>query len=100
MNGIIGFDDNDFDERRDTPRHVSTTAKFGYLKSKSLSSVINHFKGMVKRQCNKDNLNFQWQTKFYEHIIRDEEDYARIKEYIANNPINWHQDRNNPINLK
>ena len=33
-------------------------------------------------------------------IIRNEKEYARIKEYIANNPINWQNDRNNPNNLK
>ncbi len=97
LHGIIGIEkDNDFDERRDTPWHVSTKRKFGYMQSKSLSSIINHFKGAVKRQCNKKGLNFQWQSRYYEHIIRNEDDYGRIKEYIANNPINWDKDRNNP----
>jgi putative transposase len=37
-----------------------------------------------------------WQRNYYEHIIRDEEDLNRVREYIINNPLNWCFDRNNP----
>jgi REP element-mobilizing transposase RayT len=33
-----------------------------------------------------------WQRNYYEHIIRDHNDYARIAGYIANNPANWAND--------
>ena len=33
-----------------------------------------------------------WQTNYYEHIIRDEEDYARIVYYIRHNPLEWEND--------
>ena len=33
-----------------------------------------------------------WQRNYYEHIIRDEEDLNRIREYILNNPVNWIND--------
>lgn len=32
----------------------------------------------------------------YEHIIRNEESLNRIREYIANNPLQWALDRENP----
>jgi REP element-mobilizing transposase RayT len=35
-----------------------------------------------------------WQRNYYEHIIRDENDYRRIANYIVNNPMNW---RNNSL---
>ena len=35
-----------------------------------------------------------WQRNYYEHIIRDEKDLTRIREYIANNPVNWLSDEN------
>jgi len=35
-----------------------------------------------------------WQRNYYEHIIRDEKDLTRIREYIANNPVNWQSDEN------
>lgn len=34
-----------------------------------------------------------WQHGFYEHIIRNNEDFLRIWEYIENNPLQWHLDR-------
>ena len=36
-----------------------------------------------------------WQRNFYEHVVRDEEDLERIREYILNNPINWDTDEEN-----
>lgn len=33
-----------------------------------------------------------WQRNYYERIIRDEDELNRIREYIANNPINWKTD--------
>lgn len=37
-----------------------------------------------------------WQRNFYEHIIRDENELNRIREYIQKNPIKWEFDRENP----
>jgi REP element-mobilizing transposase RayT len=34
-----------------------------------------------------------WQRNYYEHIIRDENSYYKIAEYIENNVLNWEQDR-------
>jgi len=34
-----------------------------------------------------------WQRNYYEHIIRDEESYLRIVEYIINNPSKWTEDK-------
>lgn len=34
-----------------------------------------------------------WQRNFFEHIIRDDEDYSRIIDYINNNPENWENDQ-------
>ena len=37
-----------------------------------------------------------WQRNFYEHVIRDEIDLARIRYYIQTNPLHWEQDTENP----
>lgn len=69
--------------------------KFGPLVPKSLSSIINQFKGSVKRWCNQnDHEYFSWQPRFHDRIIRDQNEYARIAEYIVNNPAMWQKDRN------
>ena len=33
-----------------------------------------------------------WQRNYYEHVVRDANDYARIAEYIRNNPLTWKED--------
>ncbi len=40
-----------------------------------------------------------WQRDYYEHIIRDEEELQRAREYIALNPARWTEDHNHPDNL-
>ena len=34
-----------------------------------------------------------WPRSFYDHVIRDEDDYLRIAEYILENPVKWMEDR-------
>ncbi len=34
-----------------------------------------------------------WQRGYYEHIIRNEQEYLKIYEYIKNNPLKWEFDR-------
>jgi REP element-mobilizing transposase RayT len=36
-----------------------------------------------------------WQRNYWEHIIRNENEYNRISQYIINNPIKW---ENNKLN--
>ena len=36
-----------------------------------------------------------WQRNYYERIIRDEQEWARIHAYIAANPGNWQDDEEN-----
>ena len=33
-----------------------------------------------------------WQRNYWEHIIRNQDEYQRISEYIINNPKNWEND--------
>lgn len=79
---------------RDTPWRVSTR-KFQKLPKKSISSIINHFKGAVKRYANKNDIFFYWQPNYYEHIIQKDQELLNIRNYITNNPLNWENDRNN-----
>ena len=37
-----------------------------------------------------------WQRNYYEHVIRNDDELTRIREYIANNPLAWELDRENP----
>jgi putative transposase len=37
-----------------------------------------------------------WQRNYYEHVIRNEDELNRIRDYIDDNPIMWSVDTENP----
>ena len=62
----------------------------------SIPTIIRSFKLAVTKHINviRNNPGFPvWQRNYYEHIIRDENDLNRIREYIANNPAKWNEDK-------
>ena len=76
------------------PPPQPTITQFGKPVPGSISVIINQYKSSVKRWCNKNgHSRFQWQSRFYDHIIRDEQSYQRISEYIINNPAKWADDK-------
>lgn len=40
-----------------------------------------------------------WQRNYYEHIIRNEEEMNRIRNYITSNPVQWAEDVDNLENI-
>jgi REP element-mobilizing transposase RayT len=38
-----------------------------------------------------------WQRNYYEHIVRDDNEMSRIREYIRGNPARWATDKDNPF---
>ena len=84
----------------DTNDNKSNT--FYKLKLGSISVIIRSYKSIVTKTINKQfpNINFQWQPKFYDHIIRNEESLFNIRNYIIDNSRKWAEDRNNPQNIK
>ena len=72
--------------------------------SKTIGSIIRGYKiGVTKWFLNNYPDNYPigksiWQRNYWEHIIRNENEYIRISEYIINNPAKWENDRlNNDI---
>ncbi|MBR4241219.1 MAG: transposase, partial [Eubacterium sp.] len=53
------------------------------------NSVLSRHIGTLKRFCNKQIGDNIWQTGFYDHIIRNEEDYLHHLQYIEENPKKW-----------
>ena len=49
--------------------------------------------GQMKRWASKQAGKSLWQKSFHEHVIRNENDYREIWEYIDNNPAKWLEDR-------
>ena len=66
--------------------------------SRGLGALIAGFKSATTRHINQTRSTLGsavWQRNYYEHIIRDEEDSARIRYYILMNPMLWRLDRYN-----
>ena len=57
--------------------------------SKNLAAVIRGFKSSVTIQSRKIDPYFRWQSRFYEHIIRNDQAFYCIQQYIISNPKNW-----------
>jgi REP element-mobilizing transposase RayT len=72
---------------------------FGRPVSGSLPTIIRSFKSATTRRVN-ETRNIPnmpvWQRNYYEHIIRNEDALHRMREYIALNPLRWHEDAENP----
>ena len=66
---------------------------FKRMVKNSVSSVINHFKGRVTKYAKKENIQFKWQSRFYDHMVREADEFKRIQDYIINNPKNWDTDK-------
>ena len=63
----------------------------------TVCDMICAFKSLTTKIANKnDNCIGRkvWQRNYYEHIIRDENDYITKAEYILNNPLKWELERN------
>ena len=68
------------------------------IKTQPLGLIIRSFKSAVTKHVHDLGLFVGekfWQRNYYEHIIRDEEDYQSIADYIETNPINWQYDHEN-----
>ena len=55
----------------------------------TISRVVKQFKGAITKQIGRSI----WQKSFYEHGIRNQQDYDEIWEYIENNPLKYMQNR-------
>jgi REP element-mobilizing transposase RayT len=68
--------------------------------SKTIGSIIRGFKiGVTKWMRQHTPIHDVWQRNYYEHVIRDEADLIRVREYIATNPVRWAEDAENPRNV-
>ncbi len=64
--------------------------------NQTLGKIIRHFKAKATKKIHDAGLiDFGWQGKFYDHIIRGQEDLDRIRDYIRKNPSNWSTDEEN-----
>ena len=62
----------------------------------TLGVIIGAYKSATTRQINqtRDTAGAMlWQRNYYEHVIRNDISLAEIRQYIANNPLQWAMDK-------
>jgi putative transposase len=67
-----------------------------------LTEIVRAFKMFSARRVNATRAapgTPLWQRNYYEHVVRDEDELNRIREYIDLNPLQWDLDGDNPRNL-
>jgi putative transposase len=61
-------------------------------KPATVGVIVNQYKRFVTIHARKINAGFEWQSRFFDHIIRNNVSYQRIADYIVNNPVKWNND--------
>jgi REP element-mobilizing transposase RayT len=71
----------------------------------TIGDIIGAYKSLVANECLKiwktkwvganppPKMGKLWQTNYHEHIIRNQQSYQNISEYIVNNPAKWLKDK-------
>jgi len=59
----------------------------------AISAIVRSYKSAVSKSAHLIRPDFEWQTRFYGHIIRDFLSFENIQTYIENNPANWKEDK-------
>ncbi len=71
-------------------------SKVKELKKGTIGTIIGQIKSIITKRINKLNNSTEtviWHRNYYENIIRNEEVYLKVSEYIENNPKKWEEDR-------
>jgi REP element-mobilizing transposase RayT len=92
FHAIIGIGKNEYNSKRilvegDVPKN-----KFG-PQSKNLASIICGFKIGVTKNARMIHPDFKWQSRYHDHIIRNEKSFQRISNYSIDNPVRWQKDQ-------
>jgi len=87
-NGIIALND------------VGATARVAPTTTNAtIGDIVGAYKSLVANGCldiyktKNETMGKLWQRNYYEHIIRNEQSYQTISDYIINNPAKWKDDK-------
>ncbi len=72
---------------------IPGSQRFQNIGKNTISSIVGSYKSAVTKNANRLGYPHQWQKLFYDNIIRSNNDYQRISDYIVSNPENWTKDK-------
>jgi len=59
----------------------------------SISTIIRSYKSALTKHAHRLGFIFAWQPRFHDHIIRNEQSFYQISEYVKHNPQIWEKDK-------
>ena len=62
--------------------------KFGVQKD-NLAAILRGYMASLKKHANENDIEFGWQPRYYDRVIRDQREYENVQQYIYDNPDNW-----------
>ena len=63
----------------------------------SISNLVGEFKRLASLRLRKRMKGEKiWQRSFFDRIVRNDQEYQRIDDYIEANPVNWEEDQESP----
>ena len=60
--------------------------------SSPTNAIVPHFMSTFKRFCHREIGKTIFQRSYHDHVIRNEQDYLKIWNYIEGNPSKWKED--------
>jgi REP element-mobilizing transposase RayT len=89
LHGIIEITKNDVDTTVGVEDFRPLQQQRPNCKSRSIGAIVRGFKIGTTKQFHVPI----WQRYYWDHIIRNEQSYQHITNYIINNPANWGKDK-------
>lgn len=102
FHGIIHLNESNLNVGAGSPRPIHDQGQGAVtapLRLITLGKMIAYFKYQSTKQINQSRQATPisvWQRNYHERIVRNEAELHRIREYIQNNPKQWHLDPENP----
>ena len=95
------FSNLELDAFQVMPNHVHGILALGGTDKTPLGNVMKAFKSLAFRAYyeflrDTNRLQFEeaksWQRNYWDHVIRDEQDLQKCRNYVLANPANWQHD--------
>ena len=75
------------------PNHVHLMLSISNSPAPDISRIIRLWKGSITKKAG----HSIWHRSFHDHVVRNEQDYLRLMQYMENNPAQWELD---PLNCR
>ncbi|MBC6605664.1 hypothetical protein H8B13_02420 [Hymenobacter sp. BT188] len=98
LHGVLLFDKDEPSISSGETRSVASLQAYDNQfgpQSKNLASVLRGFKSAVTMYARYHSIEFHWQSRFHDRVVRNQHELERIRHYISTNPTRWEAEYDN-----